>query len=322
MAWTRRRLRGFAIIATLVLVAVLSLFALEFGRRSSIGLRLALNEAQAKQALYSALGGYETALQVLLLDDNEYDGPGDPWSQQIPPIPFGEGSVQVFIHDEQSRLNLTELVTDYGEQDERTAAMLSRLFELLAIDRSVVYAMVDWQDQDELPLPGGGEAAAYVAGNPPYAPSNSRFLTLGESLLVRGFDRGLLFSPPSSRSLMADDSFKPAVDYLTVYGDGRINVNTAPVPVLLTLSRDISRSTVQDIVDRREVNPFENLAELKELNSVSDVLFDEIDSLLTVKSDTFRIRAVGLVGELSRSVEAVVRREGKRFRVVYFNRSL
>lgn len=313
---------GFAIIAALVLTALLSLLALEFSRRSSIGLRMSVNFAQAKKAHYYAMGGYRIALRVLLLDDNTYDGPGDPWYGRLPPIPFGEGSVQISVVDEQSRFNLQRLVTDYGVRDDRSAVMLGRLLDQLAIDSDLVDALVDWQDADELPLPGGGEASLYATGRRPYRPPNRRMLTVGESLLVRGMDRELLFAPPSARSPSADESLRSLSRYVTVYGNGRININTAELPVLLTLSRDLDRSVALDILDSRGQSPFESLDELRRLESVSDTLFDEIDSLITVKSDTFRIRAAGVFGDIVQTVEAVVSREGERIRVVYFNRSV
>lgn len=319
-AFSRRR-PGFAVVAALVLTALLSLLALEFSRRSSIGLRMAVNAAQARKAYYYALGGYRVALRVLLLDDNEYDGPGDPWHDQLPPIPFGEGSVQISVEDEQSRFNLSRLVTDYGERDARSAVMLERLLQELAIDPVMVNALVDWQDADEQPLSGGGEASLYAAKRPPYRPPNRRMLTVGESLLVEGMDRDLLFAPPSARSPAGDRELGPLSEYVTVYGNGRINVNTAGIPVLLTLSRDIDLATARDIIDRREQQPFRSLEELRELDSMSDTLFDEIDSLITVKSDIFRVRVSGSIGSIVRTVEAVVSREGGRIRVVYFNRS-
>jgi hypothetical protein len=58
------------------------------------------------------------------------------------------------------------------------------------------------------------------------------------------------------------------------------------------------------------------------VESVTDVLYDEIESLISVKSNTFRITAEGISNQIVQRIDAVVLRQSKGFRVVYFTRSL
>jgi general secretion pathway protein K len=283
---------------------------------------MATNFAEAKRALYYAFGGYKTALAVLKLDTNGYDGPGDYWYGDLPPIPFEDGLITVFIEDEKARFNIADLVTDYGIEDKRRRVMLERIFETLYLDTNVIDAITDWQDEDEVPQGGGAESYYYNARDPSYRVRNAPVLTTGELLLIKDVDRELLFLSPSARSAPIPEGYRPLYDYLTVYGDGKININTASIPVLLSLSQDIDESIVGDIMEYRSEGAFENPEDLKKVESVSDVLYDEIASLITVKSDIFRITSIGSVGGLIRVITAVVLRDSRGIRVVYYNRSL
>ncbi len=317
-----RRSRAFALMSVFVLVTALSFVTLEFTRSTSINLRMAVNSSMAKKALYYAFGGYKTALTVLKIDNNGYDGPGDYWYGELPPIPFEDGIIAVSIEDEKARFNIQEIVTEYGIEDKRRRVMLERIFDSLYLDKSVIDAIVDWQDSDEIPQGTGAEAYYYTALTPSYEVRNAPVITTGELLLVKDVDREMFFLPPSARSSLAPEGYRPLNDYLTVYGDGRININTAAYPVLLSLSRDMDETIVEDILEYRRESSFKSVEDLKNVETISDVLYDEIAPLITVKSDIFRITATGSAGSFVRTITAVVLRDSRGIRVVYFNRSL
>ncbi|MFW6139080.1 MAG: type II secretion system minor pseudopilin GspK [Spirochaetota bacterium] len=316
----KKRCRAFALISVLVLISMLSVLALEFSQRSTINLKMSINHAQYKKALYTAYGGYEAALALLMGDRNEYDGPGDRWYSSLPPFPMEQGSVQVIIADEKARFNITDLVTAYGVAHTRRKVMLERMFEMLALDTSLIGGLIDWQDQDDIRIPGGAEGSYYSFLSPAYSPPNRPVMTAGEVLLIRGLDREVYFLPPSSRTHAGSET-ESLKDYITVYGDGRININTAGLPVLMSLSRDMDRFIAEDIIEYRLQHPFKKPGQLKEVETVSDALYDEISSLITVKSNIFRITSMGSSTGFSRRVEAVVYRQSRGFRVVYFHRS-
>jgi general secretion pathway protein K len=320
-----RRLRAFALIAVLIFIVLLSLLALEFSKRSGIGLKLAVNYGESKKALYYAYGGYQAALALLRSDTNDYDGPGDFWYGALPPIPFDKGLISVRIEDEKARFNVKKLVVAQGDEwviQERRRTMLERLFEVLELDSSLIDAMIDWQDSDDVTNPDGAEASFYANLAVPYATRNEPLVTSGELLLVKGLDRKLLFLPPSARGFGGVEEIGALDEYITVYGDGKININTAGLPVLLSLSRDMDEYIARDIIEYRENHPIRKKEDLKNVESVTDLLYDEIDSLIDIKSNIYRITADGISNEIVRRVVAVVMRQSKGFRVVYFNRSL
>ena len=103
--------------------------------------------------------------------------------------------------------------------------MLERIFESFYMDSSRIDAITDWQDTDSDPQGfGGAEAYHYNVQSPSYEIRNGPILTLGELLLLKDLDREMLFLPPSSLSPMVPEGYEPLYEYLTVYGDGKINI--------------------------------------------------------------------------------------------------
>ncbi len=318
----RLKLSAFALISVLVLVSILSMLALEFSQRSGINLRMAINLTHSKKALYYAYGGYQAALALLKSDNNDYDGPGDMWYGMLPPVPFGDGSIHIQIVDEKSRFNLQNLVTSYGEENKRRSVMLQRMFQTLSLESSLVNRIVDWQDSNDFELPDGAEISYYNYLTPPFSPRNEPILSIGELLLIKGFDREVFFLPPEARSPIGNEEYSSLQQYITVYGDGKININTAEKPILLCLSEDMNEYIVDDIIKKRSDGAFNEIEDLKNVETVSDILYDEISSLITVKSDLFRITATGASGGFTKTITAVVLRDSRGFRVVYYNRSV
>lgn len=317
----KKRVRGFALLSVLMIVSALSVLVMTHSRESLINLRMMRNFSNAKKAHYWAYGAYNLAISILQNDTNNYDGPGDIWYGELPPIPVENAVISIRIEDEKSRFNIAYLVNQFGIEDARRRAMLSRIFNQLALDEDLIAGMIDWQDKDDTPVTGGAESRFYMTLQPPYQVPNERFKSPGEVLLVRGMGRKEYFLPPSAREIYTGEGLSALKDYITVYGDGKININTAPPVVLMSLSEDMSKAIASNIVSYREENAFKSIDELKNVESVTDVLYDEIKDLITVKSNVFRITCTGVINGIVETIEAVVFRQSRGVRVVYFARS-
>ena len=113
----------------------------------------------------------------------------------------------------------------------------------------IALAIVDWRDSGAI---GVAEGGAYRSYDPPYSPSDSDLQRIEELLFVRGITPELFFGEDANHSGTLEpneddgDAFLPAdnadgrlqlglLDLLTVYGEGSVNVNTAPESVLRAL---------------------------------------------------------------------------------------
>ena len=124
--------------------------------------------------------------------------------------------------------------------------------------------------------------------------------------MVKGVTRDLFYGTGESPGLVL---------CLTVFGDGRININTAPKPVLRALSAEMTEDAVERLDEYRR-DEKNNLADPAWYNRVQGATSLNIPAGLTsVRSDIFRITAVGLQGRMTQRITAVVKREADRRKV-------
>lgn len=126
---------------------------------------------------------------------------------------LGGARYQVVVADLGSRIDLNQAAS----------SLLLSLFQQVVGERdaqALVNALEDWKDRDRRPRPGGAEAPQYAAAGSPFLPPNGPLLRLDELTRVLGF---------------SDAIAEALAPYVTVRGGGRINLNTAPRPVLAAL---------------------------------------------------------------------------------------
>lgn len=75
--------------------------------------------------------------------------------------------------------------------------------------------------------------------------------------------------------------------------EGAVNLNTAPAEVLLTLPQ-MTEEIVQAIVSRRDSSPFISRGDLLLVQEVTPAVFNAVIERVTVVSDSFTVRALGL----------------------------
>jgi len=108
-------------------------------------------------------------------------------------------------------------------------------------------------------------------------------------------------------------------DFLTVHTDGKVNVNTAVLPVLASLP-GMNDEIAQLIIDRRYDKPFQNLDELKNAPFISSEINDKILSWAAARSDIFTVSVVARASGTNtpRQILAVVDRSQDEVRIKYW----
>lgn len=222
-----RARRGVALLAALWLVVAIAAVALQFSlearERRTIGILASERGAQRGLALgalalvrsqidysFRALpttGGAVDNLRSVdpLLDvAQRYNQP-----VLVDSIPVGVAAVDLGAKLNINQANETEL-----------QAFFSFLLKDYSLSTHLAQAIMDWRDADTLPRPSGGEVAAYIKAEQLAIPTNGPFRDVDDLRNVLG---------------MTPEIFAEVSPYLTVRGDGRINLNTAPVAVLRSL---------------------------------------------------------------------------------------
>ncbi len=330
--------RGSILIIALWSITFLSAFAVILGSqvRQKVTLSHRLNERASLAALCDA-GVKKAAALVRSQPEKSYDALKDPWSTnpgEFQDAGLGTGSLSVGYEyfDEKTG----QAAMRYGLEDEERKInintadrpALTRLFVLaLGIDEAdaqdMAACVIDWRDADgELSLPGGGAEDLYYHGlDYPYDAGNAPFGVIDELLLVKG---------------ITQDIFVKLKGYCTIYGSGRININTAGEAALAAvgLSADMTErvlalrngsdgvpATADDVVFE---SPETIVPKMSQHYSLSAEEVAQLSNAVTVSLATVsgyftaRIRARALNKRVSAEAAAVLDRQGN---ILYWQES-
>lgn len=158
---------GFALIAVLGLMLMLSIIALGIIQYAEVGARAASGERQRvsdKYLGFAALAQYE---HEVIADARARSKAGGDHTMKV----LGK-SITLMVENENSRLNISR-----ASQEEIIKYMVTK--EIDEKDAEQIAAKVlDWRDSDNLKRPNGGEAIDY--GLADVRPRNSPFESVGE----------------------------------------------------------------------------------------------------------------------------------------------
>lgn len=108
------------------------------------------------------------------------------------------------------------------------------------------------------------------------------------------------------------------IDFLTIYSSGKVNINTAPLHVIQSLSDKIDEELAKAVIDYRIDRPFSEVAELGKVPGVTEGIVNDVKEIATVKSGFFSVKSTAEVGEARKAVEAVIERGEEGLDVVYW----
>jgi general secretion pathway protein K len=322
--WRRSELirdeKGVALVLTLVVIALLVSLVVDFSYTMHVELTLAANMRDETKALYAARSGVEVAKLLLLedekeKDEREYDALDEEWAHFDENPGFlsedDEGRFQGTIEDEAGKFPINDLINEDGGINEERRKQLERLFEVLELDLDLVDPICDWLDSNHDEGPNGAEDSYYAGFSPPYPCKDGPLFALEELLLVKGMTEEILYGTDEKKGL---------IHYLTIYTDGKININTATAEVLQSLSEDISEYGAQAVIDSREEEPFQdiNCDILDKLLEISSDICTEIDDYIGVQSSTFSVRMEGQVRGIKKRIVTVLNRKGETVTPVFW----
>ena len=330
--------RGGILIISLLSLCLLTTFAviLSYGVRQKIILVQRLEERRslhfiAEAGIKKAIAGLKKEKGV----ERTYASLADNWSNNIGAfkgIGVGQGMFNICYNHIEGRSGLSE--TRYGLVDEErkininkaNKTILENLFQVvLGLDevdaQEIAASLVDWRDKDsELSIPlGSAEDSDYLGLQYPYESRDREFEVLEEALLVKG---------------MRADIFGKIRGYITVYGDGKVNVNTASKEILLALGlkedlvdkiilfrqgEDEISGTVDDNVFKVHSEIVPGLSQFAHLSDSEIAELSRIvENNLVINSNNFMIRCIARLHNRKNihEVICVVDRSG---RILYWN---
>lgn len=297
--------RGSALVVTLLVVATLVTLTLSLAEDTGLEISLASYSRDRRAAGLASYAGVQAAMASLAADEDlERDSLREAWATfSGPPAgmePAEDVDVAVAVFDESAKIPVNALVKEDGSIDERTQRQMERLFAALEIPEERLEPLLDWLDADDIERLDGAEHAYYRNRSPPYRCANGPLVTLGQLSLVKGFE---------DLDLAA---------YLTLYSDGKININTAPVPVLQSLDDGVDRSLAEAVAAYREREDFAAVQDMKTVPGFPAAVFQKVEPFLTVTSSAFSVESEGRYAGTVVRTSAVVRRLERDVRPVYW----
>ncbi|AJE02119.1 type II secretion system minor pseudopilin GspK [Geobacter pickeringii] len=297
MRRSRQSERGFALVLTLVVTALLVAVAAEFIHEVYVETSIHRNFLNLQQASLMAQSGVTGGVE--LIRNIRRAGDQAPLLQVMAkPLELEDekGSISVTIEEEDGKLNLNSVTLPNGQPNDFFDQAEQRLLKILGLPAALHDTLADWVDEDDDPRPDGAESAYYQKLTSPYLAKNAPFATFGELTMVRGVT-------PAVR-----DALRP---FATIYGTagGSIDLNTAPPAVIRALDDDMTEGTVKNIVDHRRTTPFTTRGEVANLPGM-ETIAPRLGTKIDVKGYTYRFVSTATVGDAKRIVEAVYTFDG------------
>jgi general secretion pathway protein K len=322
---------GSVLLLALWSLCLLSVFAvyLGYGVRQKLILIERLNSRDSLHFVAEA-GVKQAIAELRQKQDFEYAALNESWSNnpaRFADIRVGRGefnlaynyldynsgseSTRYGLVDEERKLNLNKAALEEIQQVIMLAAGREESKAL-----SLAAAIVDWRDSDNNPsLPGSPEDSYYSSLPNPYEAKDAAFEVFDELLLVKGMSR---------------EVFDKLKDYITIYSNGKININTASPLILLALG--LQEELVDKIISFRcgadgieattDDNIFDSLTNIvTQLGHFSELSLEEMSSLnrlisagkISTASSNFMARSLGQLGRRQEQVICIIDRKGEVF---------
>ena len=301
---------GVALITVILIISILVAAALELNRLSRADIYSASNISDGIKLTYIAKSGFYGAAALLINSNNDYETLRDDWahaevlSAQSKAL-FANGSFMVRIEDEKGKIPINKLVTG-GAVNANIKDMLLLLLKQPEFDLNerkaaeIVDAIIDWIDENNEITGAGAESSYYASLAAPYAAKNAPLDCIEELLMIRGI----------TYELFAGTREKPGLgQYVTIYGTGAININTAPKMVLRALTPDITVE-LADKMDEYRRSKSNNLSSVDWYKKVPGMESITIKPELIemVKSNYFRIYSTGMADKMEQTISGVMQR--------------
>lgn len=290
--------KGIALVLVLVIMALMTAMVVEFVGATYTANATLANWSEGRKLSLVARSGIALLEKLLSeqYDHYEYTYPGTV-EKSIPNVPDTfEGTLVVRVDDENAKLNLNSLVLPNGTSNKTSYETFRRLLRHLDLDEHIADRISDWIDRDEEPRQGDTETGA----------KNTYLNSVDEIRLI-----------------VDEDSFRKLLPFVTVYGIGTayadiVNINTAPLEVLMALDDGLTLELAKRIEHFRSLEPFKRTNDIVKVAGFEGQLGQSFMGRITVKTSTLRITATASENRIRRIIECVAARKDGQFIITYW----
>ena len=304
--------RGFVLIMVMVVLTGLALLAFHLAARCRMRLAELSGTVRASQGKWLAYAAVQRSILELEADKNDWDALNESWAQlgSAPTDKWFTRNIEGLTKD---LVPYCAVMDEHAKINVRPLAGVAQVAQLGEWGKHLEPLLADWTDADEERRPDGAESADCAADG--YGAKNRPLEVLEELRFLKGMSpQAMLGEDANGNSVLDaredDGAAQPPLDnqdglldpgpwsLLTCVGDGKININTAPLEVLATLS-PLDRRDAAAIVAYRESRqrgtsqepPFRTVQELSQIVA-EQWKVDSLQSALCTSSKDFRVVAM------------------------------
>ena len=178
---------------------------------------------------------------------------------------------------------------------------------------SLIDCLEDWIDEGDLHGLNGAESDDPYYEEQGYPVKNGPLDSVEELLLIKNWNESILYGKSADDE---GDAIYGIADLLTVWGDGKVNLNSASTNVLLSYA-EYEGWELEGVLESR-----------KGLDGIEGTLDDGLRSIDEVNADgekfklqsTFlKVTSIGNAGDTTYRIEVIMQLQGSRPLVVYWN---
>jgi len=311
-----------ALITTLMIIALLVAVVVEFNRIAIADINVSNNFRDEKKILFITISGVNVIKELLNLDGlySKSDTLLEEWAKSRPYFDsasamLDEARVEGIIVDENGKINVNSLINDKGKFDKTHKLIWERLLSQQGFGlteeeiNTIIYCVKDWIDgDDEITGIYGAEDSFYQGTG--YHCKNAPMNNLEEMLCINGVTKDIFYGNKYKKGIRS---------CFTVYGGRAININTAPVPVLMALSNDMTEEVAMemDAFRRDDANKSQlnNKLWYKKVWHVETLLSEK---LLSISSNFFTVHIRGTLRDSCKEIMTVIFRSNDGADIVYW----
>lgn len=239
------------------------------------------------QAFYIFESVLPIVIEKLKEDEQSYDSFKDNWAY---PLTFKNelGEITVTIYDEDRFINLNLAGEPMWDK------VFERYFRILNIDTVYLNNLLIWL--------GKKEGTINIKYPLKRAPLHSK-----EELIYAGFRNEDLLGKK-----IGNEFYPGLLSLSTVYSSGKININTAPLYVIMALDDRIDHNLAMKIIEKRNKESFKNINELVTVNGFNFDILYTVSKFIDIKSRYFHFIMEFKIGEAFATFEVIYDRISDR----------
>lgn len=313
----RKNKGGSALVVVLWILMIISLIVSLFAFEMQLESKIITLQRKRFKADQLALAGVELAKAMLLVKEKEemrgpigeripYEDPFMNYAVNLKdgiPVTYiekiGDGEIRVHLDFEKGRRNIKTMTPDDWKQLFDQAGIPSDRWD------PMLDCLEDWQDEGDLHKLNGAESDDPFYTKRKYECKNAPVDTVDELLLIKNWGDEVLYGTPPDEIEDTDEVITGIAQYLTVWGDGRINPNSSSREVLNSIVPLLSEGKINEILEKR-------LGRDREAGTADDGIteegLNELDldgAVFSIQPEYVSITSVGDVGGLQSTISCI-----------------